>query len=146
MKPRITFDSANAYNKTVDFDIEVADDDEVEFSGIGRDAVGGDGVKSNFTLQYIQEVIDLSFNWMSQDIYDQLRFAMLNYILGGDTFRYYPDQTDTTRYYECVFLGNNHRFNPGRAHPSIVEFRVKFRARVKAVSAQITTDRAAWYP
>lgn len=147
MKPRITFDSVNAFDKTIDFLIEVAVDDEISMTGRGREAIGGDGKTSKFTLNYILETLDLRFNWMSPDIYNKVFFWMQNYALGGDSFRYYPDQTDTTRYYECKLSRNDKSFDPKRAHPRVQEFDVKFnKVRVVATSAQVDTDRAAYYP
>ncbi len=146
MKPRVAFDSANAFDKPIDFDIEVAEDDEVRFIGIGREAIGGDGKASQYTLNFIQESIDLRFNWMETDIYQQVIFWMENFAIQGDTFRYYPDQTDLTRYFECKMSGENKTFNPVRAHPRVVEFDVKFVARIILVSAAILADRAGYYP
>ena len=146
MKPRITFDSANSFNKTIDFDLEVYKDDEIDLIGVGREAIGGDGKASQFTLRYLTEMIDLEFNWQETDVYNKVFFWCENYALLGDSFRYYPDQTDTTRYYECKLEGNNKRFNPSRAHPAVVLFKYVFKARIIAVSAQVTTDRAAYYP
>lgn len=147
MLPRIEFDSVNSFNKNIDFEIEVADDDEVRYRGRGREAVGGDGKATQFTLQYVEETIDLRFNWMSEDIKEQVAFWMLNYGVQGDEFRYYPDQTDLTRYYVCKLNGNNKDFNPRRAHPRVEEYDVRFsNVRIIDISAQIATDRAAWYP
>ena len=146
MIPRIDFDSENSFDKTIDFDIEVAEDDEIQFQGIGKEAIGGDGKNSQYTLQYIAEVIDLVFSWMEQDIYEKLIFWNINFALKGDTFRYYPDGTDTDRFYDCILTGNNKKFDPKRAHPKLVNFKVKFKARIIAVSAQVATDRAGFFP
>jgi len=146
MIPRIDFDSANSFDKTINFDIEVAEDDESQHVGVGKEAIAGDGKNSQYTLQYIEETKDLSFSWMSQDIYEQLIFWSLNFALGGDTFRYYPDGADTTRFYDCILTSNNKKFDPKRAHPSVVLFKVKFKARIIAISTQLQTDRDAFFP
>lgn len=146
MIPRIAFDSANSFDKPIDFDIEVSEDDEIQLIAIGKETIGGNGKASQFTKQFIQETIDLSFNWMSQDIYEQMFFWAENFGLAGDTFRYFPDGTDLTRFFDCILLGNNKTFNPSRSHPNVVNFKVKYKARVVDVSAQILTDRLGFYP
>lgn len=146
MIPRIDFDSVNSFNKTIDFDIEVAEDDEIQLVGVGKEAISGDGRVSQYTLQYIQENIDLSFNWMNTDIKEKLFFWNLNFALRGDTFRYYPDGTDTTRFYDMILTGNNKNFDPKRAHPAVVLFKAKFKARIVALSSQVETDRLAFFP
>ncbi len=146
MKPRITFDSENSFNKTIDFDIEVAKDDEHRLIGFGKEAIGGDGKASQYSLNYIAESFDLELNWHETDIYNKVFFWCQNFALLGDSFRYYPDQTDTARFFTCKLDGNKKDFNPQRAHPSVVLFKYKFKVRVIAESAQITTDRAAYYP
>ena len=146
MKPRIEFDSENSYNKNIDFDIEVARDDEVKLVGVGRQALGGDGKTSQYTLDYIGESFDLDLNWQETDIYNKVFFWCINFALGGDSFKYYPDQTDLTRFYTCKIAGNNKSFDPQRAHPAVVEFRYLFKVHIVAVSAAITADRAAYYP
>lgn len=147
MKPRVAFDSVNAFDKFIDFEIEVAIDDEISLTGRGREAIGGDGKVSKFTLNFILETIDLRFNWMSPDIYNKVFFWMENFGIVGDTFRYYPDQTDLTRFYDCKLPKNDKGFAPKRAHPRVEEFDVTFsKCRLIAVSAQVTTDRAGYYP
>lgn len=147
MKPRIAFDSVNSFDKPIDFELEVAVDDEVTLRGVGREAVGGDGKASQFTLQYLAETIDLRFNWMSPDIKQQVFYWNENFGVIGDTFRYYPDQTDLTRYFDMKLAGNSKTADFKRAHARVEEFDVTFnRCRIVAISAQITTDRLAFYP
>ena len=147
MKPRIAFDSANSFDKPIDFEIEVGTDDEVLLRSVGREAIGGDGKVSQYTLQYLAETIDLRFNWMSPDIKQQVFFWIENFGASGDTFRCYPDQTDLTRYFNMKLAGNNKTADFKRAHPRVEEFDVTFRAcRIVALSAQIITDRLAFYP
>ncbi len=147
MLPRISFDSANSFDKDIDFLIEVAQDDEIRLRGRGREAIGGDGKVSQFTRQFIEETVDLQFNWMTEDIKEQVFFWMENFGVSGDSFRYFPDQTDATRFFTCKLSGNNKDFNPSRAHRAVEEFNVTFsNVRIVAVSAQITTDRAGFYP
>jgi len=83
---------------------------------------------------------------MTTDIYNQVTFWMENFGLLGDAFRYYPDQTDLNRFFECKHVGKNKRYFPTRAHPRIELWDVKFRVRVILVSAPILTDRAGYYP
>ena len=146
MKPRVAFDSENSFDKPIDFDIEVAEDDELRFRGIGREAIGGDGQISQYVLNYVEETLDLRFNWMEQDIYQQVIFWMENFAIRGDSFRYFPDQTDLTRFYEVKMIGDNKDFNPRRAHPRILEFDIKFVGRIVDTSAAILADRAGYYP
>lgn len=147
MKPRVAFDSANAFNKPIDFEIEVAVDDEVKQDGVGKEAIGGDGRVSQFTLQYILETIDLRFNWMSPDIKQQVVFWMLNFGVIGDAFRYFPDQTDLTRYYDMKLPKNTKVADIKRAHPRLEEFDITFnKCRIVNISAQIETDRLGFYP
>ena len=147
MKPRIAFDSANSFDKPIDFELEVAVDDEPTLTGIGREAIGGDGKVSQYTLQYLSETVDLRFNWMTPDIKEQVFFWIENFGSLGDTFRYFPDQTDLTRFFDLKLAGNNKRGDFRRAHARVEEFDVRFnKCRVVAVSAQIITDRLAFYP
>ena len=147
MRPRIEFDSENAFNKFIDFDIEVADDDEISLFGIGRESISGNGKNSKYTLNYIAETVDLRFNWMTRDTVDQVFFWCFNFACKGDAFRYYPDQTDLTRFYECKLASNTKVFDPKRAHARVVNFDVRFnKVRIVATAAQIDTDRAAFYP
>ena len=146
MKPRVAFDSANSFDKPIDFDIEVAEDDELRFRGIGREAIGGDGKISQYVLNYVEETLDLRFNWMENDTYQQVIFWMENFAVRGDSFRYYPDQTDLTRFYEVKMIGDNKDFHPRRSHPRILEFDIKFVGRIISTSAAILADRAGFYP
>lgn len=147
MLPRIAFDSVNAFNKVIDFEIEVARDDEVRLRSRGQEAIGGDGKVSQYTLQFIQETVDLQFNWMSEDIKEQVFFWNINFGVIGDSFRYFPDQTDLTRFFLCKLTGNNKDFNPTRSHRAVVEFNVGFsNVRIIDISAAIQTDRDGFFP
>ena len=146
MIPRIAFDSLNSFDKPIDFEIEIASDDEIRIRGRGREAIGGDGKVSQFALDFQEETLDLHFNWMTQDIRDQVFFWHENFGTKGDPFRYFPDGTDLTRFFECVLVGNTKDFKPGRTHPRLVNFNIKLKVRVKVVSAAIIADRAAFYP
>ncbi len=146
MIPSIKFDAVNSFDKTITFLIEVAVDDEVRLRSRGREAVGGDGQTSAYALDYTEETIDLRFNWMTQDIKEQVFFWMIGFGNEGDAFRYFPDSTDATRYFECKLVGNRKDANFRRAHPRVVLFDISLRARVIAISAQVQTDRDAFYP
>jgi len=102
---------------------------------------------SQYTLQFIEETIDLQFNWMTEDIKQQVFFWNQGFAVIGDSFRYFPDEADLTRFFTCKLAGNNKVFSPARSHRAVENFNVTFaNVRVIAISAALQTDRDGFFP
>lgn len=125
--PRYVYD-AGAGNVIIDFTAPIAQDPKPQQRVTRVDALGGTGIRqSNF--KFVETVHTLTHEFVPESEIDLVDTMMTDWVLKGNTFDFYEDQTVTGSFITVELLDK--RFRPRRMSKKLDIWRFSINVRVE---------------
>jgi len=125
--PRYVYD-AGAGDVIIDFAECLAEDPHQTLETMRKDVFGGTGIKqTNFF--YTNQVITLVHEFVPEATIDLVDTMMTSWVLKGNTFDFYEDQTVTGSYLTLELLDK--KFKPKRMNKKVDIWKYKIKCRVQ---------------